>query len=386
LLIFPEPRMAISRIMTHFCDLPDPRKPLGKRHVLSDMLVIAICAVICGAEGWSQVAAFGRAKRKWFESFLQIPHGIPSHDTFGRVFAALDPQAFERCFMSWVSTLVELSGGKLVSFDGKSIRHSFDHAWDASGMVHLVSAFVGDNRLVLGQSATDGKDGEPRGNEITAIEKLLDLLDVSGATVSIDAIGCQRVIAQKIVHKHADYLLCVKENQPTLHAKVKHLLDEAILDGQLELDCFEEVDGEHGRIETRRVWATNQVQHLMLPDPWPHLLSLACVERVREVIGGPSSIERSYYISSIKGADAVRMARAIRGHWAIENQLHWHLDVSFDEDGCRIRTDHAAENFSRLRRIALNQLQREKTLKGGIKTKRLNCGWDHHYLLKVLSA
>lgn len=378
--------MAISRITTHFVDLPDPRQPLGKRHVLSDMLVIAICAVICGAEGWCQVAMFGRAKHKWFESFLELPHGIPSHDTFGRVFAALDPLAFERCFMSWVQTLVELSGGKLVNFDGKSIRRSFAHAWDASGMAHLVSAFVGDNRLVLGQSATDAGNGEPRGNEITAIEKLLDLLDVSGATVSIDAIGCQRAIAKKIVEQRADYVLCVKENQPTLHAQVKGLLDEAILDGQLELDFFEEVDGEHGRIETRRVWTTNQVQHLILPQPWPHLASLACVERVREVIGGNLSTERSYYISTIQQPTAVRMAKAIRGHWAIENQLHWHLDVSFDEDGCRIRKDHAAENFSRLRRIALNQLQREKTLKGGIKTKRLTCGWDHDYLLKVLST
>ncbi len=378
--------MAINCIMTHFVDLPDPRKPLGRRHLLSDILVIAVCAVICGAEGWCQVAMFGRAKQKWFESFLRLPHGIPSHDTFGRVFAALDPAAFERCFMSWVWTLVELSDGKLVSFDGKSIRRSFDHAWDASGMAHLVSAFVGDNRLVLGQCSTDAGEGEPRGNEITAIEKLLDLLDVSGATVSIDAIGCQRAIARKIVGRRADYVLCVKENQPTLHAKVKRLLDEAILGGQLELDCVQEVDGEHGRIETRRVWTTNQIQHLKLPEPWPHLGSIACVQRLREVIGGASSTERSYYISSIQQPTASRMSQAIRGHWAIENKLHWHLDVSFGEDACRIRTDHAAENFSRLRRIALNQLQREKTLKTGIKTKRLTCGWDHNYLLKVLSS
>ena len=378
--------MAISRIMTHFGDLPDPRQPLGKRHVLTDMLVIAICAVICGAEGWCQVAEFGRSKRSWFATFLELPHGIPSHDTFGRVFAALDPAAFDRCFTSWTATLAESSDGKLVNFDGKSIRRSFAHAWDASGMAHLVSAFVGANRLVLGQLATDAGGDQPRGNEITAIEKLLDLLDVRGATVSIDAIGCQRAIARQVVNKPADYVLCVKENQPTLHGQVKRLLDEAIIDGQLALDFYQEVDGDHGRVETRRVWASAQVQHLALSEPWPGLASIACVERVREVIGGKSSTERSYYISSIRRADAPTFANAIRGHWGIENQLHWHLDVSFGEDACRIRTGHAAENFSRLRRIALNQLQRERSLKGGIKTKRLKSGWDHDYLLKVLSA
>ena len=223
------------------------------------------------------------------------------------------------------------------------------------------------------------------------MEKLLDLLDFSGATVSIDAIGCQRAIAQKIVDKPADYVLCVKENQPTLHGRVKRLLlDEAIADGQLALDFVQEVDGEHGRIETRRVWSTDQVQHLALPEPWPGLASIACVERVREVIGSRTSVERNYYISSIssiKRADARgRWPEAIRGHWGIENALHWHLDVSFGEDACRIRTGHAAENFSRLRRIALNQLQRETSLKGGVKTRRLKSGWDHDYLLKVLSA
>jgi predicted transposase YbfD/YdcC len=379
--------MALSRLMTHFADLPDPRKPLGKRHVLSDMLVIAICAVICGAEGWTDVSMFGRAKRKWFESFLSLPHGIPSHDTFGRVFALLDPTALERCFTNWTAALAQGSSGKLVSLDGKSIRRSFAHAWDASGMAHLVSAFVGENRLVLGQLATDAGGEEPRGNEMTAIQKLLNLLDVSGATVSIDAIGCQRGVAQKIHQKQAAYVLCVKDNQPTLHEKLKRLLDEAILDKQLPLDFFQEVDGDHGRIETRRVWCTDQVQHLVLDEPWPHLASIACVERVREVIRGRTSTERSYYISSSgKGADAATLANAIRGHWGIENQLHWHLDVSFAEDACRIRTGHAAENFSRLRRLALNQLQRETSLKVGIKTKRLTCGWDHDYLLKVLSS
>jgi predicted transposase YbfD/YdcC len=374
--------------MTCFASLPDPRSPLGKRHVLSDMLTIAICAVICGADGWSAVEEFGRAKHKWFATFLELPHGIPSHDTFGRVFAALDPQAFEECFGSWVAALAGGgAGGKRVSVDGKSIRRSFEHAWDQSGMAHLVSAFAGANRLVLGQLALAGRDGQvPGDNEITALPRLLDLLDLRGATVSIDAIGCQRSVAAKVLEKRADYVLCVKENQPTLHAKLKALLDEAILDGGMNLSSFREVDGDHGRIETRRVWATDQVQHLRLPEPWPGLASIACVRRVREVIGGGSSDERSYYISSLKGADAAGMAEAIRGHWGIENRLHWHLDVSFGEDACRVRKGHGAENFSRLRRIALNLLQRETTNTRGVKIKRLRAGWDHDYLLRVLTG
>ena len=380
--------MATS-VMTHFASLPDPRSPMGKRHVLSDMLTIAICAVICGADGWSAVEEFGRAKHKWFATFLELPHGIPSHDTFGRVFAALDPAAFEACFGAWVASLSARGGGKLVSLDGKSIRRSFEHAWDHSGMAHLVSAFAGDNRLVLGQVALAAGDGKtPGDNEITALPRLLDLLDLSGATVSIDAIGCQRSLAAKVREKGADYVLCVKENQPTLHAKLKALLDEAILDGGMNLSTFREVNGDHGRIETRQVWASDQVQYLRLPEPWPGLASVACVRRVREVtgVGGEGSDERSYYISSLRGADAAGMAEAIRGHWGIENRLHWHLDVSFGEDACRVRKGHGAENFSRLRRIALNLLQRETSNKRGVKIKRLRAGWDHDYLLRVLTG
>ena len=383
-----------NSIAMHFSDLPDPRSPLGRRHVLSDLLTIAICAVICGANGWVQVQEFGQAKAAWFKTFLQLPHGIPSHDTFGRVFAAIKPEAFEGCFVRWVAALAKGCGGKLVSCDGKSMRRSFEHAWDKSGMAHLVSAFVGANRLVLGQLAVEqAGEGEEqrRGNEITVLPKLLELLDLAGATVSIDAIGCQRDIAQAICDRRADYVLCVKDNQPTLHRKVKKLLDEAILewrDGTPGLRCgyFEETDGDHGRIETRRVWVTDELEHLTLEQPWPALASLACVERVREVIGGPASTERHYYVSSIAGRDARRLAEAIRGHWAVENQLHWHLDVSFAEDACRVRKDHGPENLSRLRRIALNLLQQETTCKRGIQTKRLRAGWDHDYLLKVLAG
>jgi len=381
---FPPP---VTSVMAHFSSLPDPRSPMGKRHVLSDMLTIAICAVICGADGWSAVEEFGRAKHEWFATFLGLPHGVPSHDTFGRVFAALDPAAFESCFGAWAAALSAGSGGGLVSLDGKSLRRSFEHAWDRSGMAHLVSAFAGANRLVLGQVALEAGQGrEPGDNEITALPRLLDLLDLRGSTVSIDAVGCQRSVSAKVLEKGADYVLCVKENQPTLHAKLKALLDEAVLDGQMPLDHFREVDGDHGRIETREVWASDQVQHLRLREPWPGLASVACVRRVREVIGGDSSDERSYYISSIRRPGAAALAEAIRGHWGIENRLHWHLDVSFGEDACRVRKGHGAENFSRLRRIALNLLHRETTNPRGLKIKRQRAGWDHDYLLRVLTG
>jgi predicted transposase YbfD/YdcC len=391
----------VSSIMTHFADLPDPRSPLGRRHVLSDLLTLAICAVICGADGWVQVEQFANAKRAWFTTFLSLPYGIASHDTFGRVFAMLDPDALERCFVGWTQALAS-AGGKLVAVDGKSLRRSFAHAWDTSGMSHLVSAFVGANRMVLGQLAVDGGGGgddddeaRRRGNEITAIPKLLELLDLKGATVSIDAIGCQREIAAKIRERGADYVLCLKANQPTLHAKVKALLDEAILEGftaaDMGGDYFEEVDGDHGRIETRRVWCTDRVDHLKLGEPWPHLASVAAVERVREVLGKDKStaqkqVERHYYISSLTGADARRMAGAIRGHWSVENQLHWHLDVSFGEDQRRVRKGNGAENFSRLARVALNLLQRDTKTKVGIKTKRLMAGWNPDYLLSLLTG
>lgn len=380
-------------VMTYFQDLPDPRSPLGRRHVLCEMLTIAICAVICGAEGWSEVEEFGHAKAEWFATFLELPHGIASHDTFGRVFAMLDPEAFERCFRNWASALARGSGGKLVSFDGKSLRQSFQHAWDKSGMAHLVSAFVGANRLVLGQLAVPqagGDEDQRRGNEITVLPKLLELLDLKGATVTIDAVGCQRSLAQEVQAAQADYVLCVKENQPTLHRKVKALMDEAILGEPRGKrgSYFKEVDGDHGRIETRQVWVEDQIQWLGKPllAQWPGLSSIACVERQREQIGKEIQIERHYYISSICGRDAAKMAAAIRGHWGIENRLHWHLDVSFREDACRVRKDHAPENFSRLRRIALNLLQNEKSNKRGIKIKRRRAGWDADYLLKVLTG
>ena len=385
---------AANGFLRFFGDLPDPRA-VNKIHKLHDLIVIAVMAVICGADGWAEVALFGRCKQKWLATFLELPGGIPSHDTFGRVFSLLDPDAFERCFLAWMSALVELAGGRLVAIDGKSIRRSFEHAWDKSGMTHLVSAMLnqGGNRLVFAQVAVQDKS-----NEITAIPKLLELMDLKGAVVTIDAIGTQREIAKKIVDGGGDYVLPVKDNQPALHQKVKALLDEAALgpvDG-LSVGFFEERNQDHGRIETRKTWVVDDMDSLdkSLLNLWPGLTggSLALVERTRQDLGdltGKTTVERHYYISTLHGCDdpaAQKIARYARGHWAVENNLHWQLDVSFNEDERRIRTGHGAENFSRLNRIALNLLKREAGLKAGIKGKRLNAGWDHDYLLKLIGA
>jgi predicted transposase YbfD/YdcC len=366
-------------VVTFFAELPDPRSPLGRRHLLSDVLTIAICGVICGAEGWAEVEQFGRDKRAWFRTFLALPHGIPSHDTFGRIFASLDPEAFERCFVAWMSALAGRSDQRIVAVDGKTLRRSFDRA-SKQAAVHMVSAFASANRVVLGQVATQAKS-----NEITAIPKLLELLDLHGAIVTIDAMGCQKEIARTIVEQGGDYVLAVKDNQPTLHEQVTGLMDEGIRESfrWMHHDVCVETGGDHGRIETRRVSSTPDVQWLKGVGSWPGLRSLAVVESARE-IQGQTSQERRYYISSLDGMDALAMAAAIRGHWGVENQLHWSLDVSFREDDCRIRRGHGAENFSRLRRIALNLLKSEKSVNIGVKAKRLKAGWNHDYLLRVL--
>jgi predicted transposase YbfD/YdcC len=377
---------ATGGILRFFGDLPDPRAH-NVIHKLHDILVIAVCAVICGADGWAEVEEFGHSKRSWFATFLDLPGGVPSHDTFGRVFARLDPDAFERCFTAWTRALPAAAGGtKLIAIDGKAIRRSFEHAWDKSGMTHLVSAFVEANRVVFGQVAVADKS-----NEIDAIPRLLALLDLSDATVTIDAMGCQTEVARHIVEAEGDYVLAVKDNQPTLHQRVKALLDEAILDDfeGMRHDAFQSTDGGHGRVEQRRTWVTDEVRWLGEPllANWPGLASVAAVECRREDLGtGKASTERRYFISSRKGVDARAMAEAIRGHWSVENNLHWQLDVSFNEDQRRIRKDHGAENFSRLCRLALNLLKRDKSVKIGVHGKRLKAGWDEPYLLRLLTS
>jgi len=374
---------ATPRIPRAFEQMPDPRRN-NARHKLIDILTIALFAVICGADGWAAVAEYGRAKFDWLKTFLDLPHGIPSHDTFGDVFAKLQSETFERCFMQWMKKMVQLSGGKLVAIDGKSLRRSFEHGWDKSGMAHMVSAFVAANKMVFAQVKTEGK-----GRELSAIEKLLKLLELDGAVVTVDALGCQKEIAQQILDAHGQYLLQVKENQPMLHQKLRVLFAEAKLEHFVSWkhDYFTETDGNHGRIETRRLWVSWDISLLgELGDQWPGIKSIILVERTRDV-DGQTSVELSYYISSLdRRTRAKRLAEHIRGHWSVENNLHWQLDVSFGEDDRRIRTGHGAENFSRLCRIALNLLKAEPTARVGVAIRRQKCGWDNDYLLKVVAA
>jgi predicted transposase YbfD/YdcC len=366
-------------LLRYFGELKDPRVNRTKRHLLLDIVTIAICGVICGADGWAQIAFFGRCKQEWFRTFLALPNGIPSHDTFGRVFAKLDPVAFEGCFMKWINALAKLPDGRLIAIDGKTLRRSFDTA-AGKAAIHLVSAWSQANHLVLGQLATDAKS-----NEITAIPELLKLLDIKQAVVTIDAMGCQKKIAAAIIDGGGDYLLQLKGNQGGLHDETAVLFDQCLTD-----DCqgvayatAETTNGGHGRIEQRRIWITNEVAWFAERGQWKNLRTLARVQ-ARRTINGVTSTEYRYYISSLDGADPARMLDLIRGHWEVENSLHWSLDISFREDESRIRTGHAAENYSRLNRIALNLLKRDET-KAGIKTKRLLAGWDHDYLLKLLT-
>lgn len=366
-------------ILRFFADMKDPRAQRGRRHELTDILVIAICAVICGADGWQDVALFGRGKEQWFKAFLRLPHGIPSHHTFGRVFARLDPDVFERCFLDWVRHLSHTQVGRLVAIDGKTIRRSFDTAAKKSAL-HMVSAWCESNQTVLGQIVTDAKS-----NEITAIPKLLELLDLDGAVITTDAMGCQKAIAEKAISCGADYVLQVKGNHPRLQKELELLFDECRRKDAHAVahDYTEEIDKGHGRIETRRCWMTTDVSWLPGGEEWTNLGSLACVESTRQ-IGEKVETDQRYYISSVEKRDAARMLERVRGHWGVENRLHWRLDVVFDEDQRRIRNGHAAENFSRLSRIALNLLKAGPPKARSIRARRLLAGWNHDYLLNLL--
>lgn len=370
----------VTTLAEHFAPLPDPRDPRGRRHRLVDVITIAVLGTICGFDGWAAIEDFGKLKKSWLATFLELPAGIPSHDTFGRLFAAFDPEAFERCLRAWTASLVSLPGGSLIAIDGKTSRGSGD-AHSGKDPLHLVSAWAKDNGVVLGQIATDAKS-----NEITAIPKLLELLDLKQAVVTTDAMGCQKQIAATVIDGGGDYLLQVKDNHPTLHDEVKLLFSEADLLGfeGMRYARHRTVEKDHGRIETRQIDSVWDIDWFQDRKAWA---GLGCFVRVRSTreIGGKTSRQDRYFLSSLDGRDAKSLLELCRGHWSIENQLHWSLDVTFGEDHSRVRMGHAAEHLSRIRGIALTLLKQEVSFKAGLKRKRMRCALDPEYLLKVLN-
>jgi predicted transposase YbfD/YdcC len=367
-------------IQAHFADLEDPRIDRTRRHDLMDILVIAICAVICGAEGWVDIANYGVAKRAWLQTFLALPQGIPSHDTFRRVFCLLDPHAFQECFRRWIDALSEGLGLKRIAIDGKALRRSFDRA-TGKGALHLVSAWATEQHLVLGQVAVGAKS-----NEITAIPTLLELLDLSGAMVTIDAMGCQKEIAAKIREGGGDYVLAVKDNQPHLLEDIRLCFERALESAfaGLKHSYHKEVSEGHGRVEAHHVYTILQPEGIRDLAWWRDLKAITLIYCERQEAGKEATAEVRYYIGS-KAAQAAAYAGYVRGHWGIENGLHWVLDVSFDEDHSRMRADHSAENMALLRRLALSLLKQHDG-KGSVRGKRKQSGWDDQFLMEVLSG
>jgi len=375
-----EARMPENTITQYFTEMEDPRRS-NRRHYLLDMIVVAICAVICGADGWSDIELFGNSKYEWFKGFLRLPHGIPSHDTFGRVFAVLDGEQFQRCFMRWIQGVYEITEGQIVPLDGKRLRRSYDKRLGKDA-IHMLSAWASENRMVLGQLKVDSKS-----NEIPAVMALLDLLDIRGCIVTTDAMHCQKKTAQKVIDKDADYVLRVKDNQSGIRDAMQNLFEFAEEEDFGDCDYHQSIDKGHGRIEIRECWATSAADYLwFLPnvDKWAGLQSIVMIRSVRQS-EKETEVESRYYLSSL-ASDAEQILGAIRTHWEIENKVHWVLDVVFDEDGSRIRQGNAAQNLAVLRHIALNLLRQETTLKRGIKAKRLKAGWDQAHLLKILAG
>jgi predicted transposase YbfD/YdcC len=368
-----------TSLIKYFSSLPDPRVTRTRKHSLHDVLVIAICGMLSGAEDWVCIELFAKAKLAWFKTFLDLPNGIPSHDTFGRVFAAIDPEAFAKCFVAWIQDVAELTEGEVVAIDGKTIRRSFERA-SGRAAIHMVSAWATKNRVVLGQVKTEDKS-----NEITAIPRLLELLVLRGCIVTIDAMGCQKEIAQAIRARDAHYVLGLKGNHPKLHTEVAAYFAQARREGFLEAPHGEHLESGrgHGREEERHVWSSEDLGWMEDREQWKGLKTVVMVESKRTV-GDKTTREQRYYLSSLSGKDARRLARAIRGHWAVENSLHWVLDVGFREDESRVREGHGAENLSTLRRIALNLLKQDTSKKVGVKNKRLAAGWDEGYMLHLL--
>jgi predicted transposase YbfD/YdcC len=368
-----------ASILTHFGSLEDPRDIRGKEHLLLDIITIALCAVISGAEGWEDMAEYGRAKQDWLATFLSLPNGIPCGDTFGRVFARLDPEQMQRCFVSWVSAISALLGAEVVAIDGKTLRHSDDKGCGKAA-IHMVSAWASANRLVLGQRKVEDKS-----NEITAIPALLKVLEIAGCIVTIDAMGCQREIAAAIVERGADYVLALKSNQGSLFEDVQWLFQQAQASGFQDVahSFAQSIDKGHGRIEIRRCWTLSELDYLVQLPLWGGLQTIVMVQSERHD-NGQITIEERFFISTLT-SQATLLLNAVRTHWSIENSVHWVLDVSFHEDACRIRRDFAPQNMAMLRHLALNLLSQDSSSKRGIAARRKKAAWNHSYLIKLLT-
>ncbi len=370
-------------IVNHFQNLKDPRTGNATVHVLLDILTIALFAVICGADGWTEVALWGQTNETWLRTFLELPSGIPSHDTFGDVFARLDPKQFRRGFLSWVRAMSKLTHGQVIAIDGKKLRRSQDRRLGKKA-IWMVSAWATANHLVLGQTKVHAQS-----NEITAIPELLRLLELSGCIVTVDALGCQTKIAETIVQQGGDYWLAVKENQGRLFEDLKDLFAgyQAAAFPQVPHDYAREVNKGHGRLEIRECWTVSDPESLAFvreQGHWKNLRTLVMLRAERR-LGNQSSVDTRYYISSLENKATVAL-QAARGHWGIENSLHWELDLAFREDESRVRKDHAPENFAVVRHMALNLLKQEHSEKVGLQAKRHKAGWDREYLLKVLES
>jgi predicted transposase YbfD/YdcC len=373
--------MAIERLVGHFGTVADPRCRGKVEHRLTDILVIAVCAVIACAESWNDIALYGHSKLAWLRSFLELPNGIPSHDTFRRVFMLIDPEAFEAGFSAWAGSLVAGFEREVVAIDGKTLRRSFDRKHEHAPL-HLVSAWTSEQDLVLGQRCVGDKS-----NEITAIPELLDRLALQNSIVTVDAMGCQTAIAERILARGADYLLTLKANHPLAHAAVaEHFEQHCFRPGapsRADCDAF---DDTHGRLVRRRVFASTEAAGLEALSAWPGLHTVLAVETIRGV-NGTSKVEAEirYFLSSCRD-DPATLGRAIRTHWDIENALHWVLDVTFREDDSRVRDRRAARNLAVLRRIAINLVGRDRSARASVRARRKKAAWNDDYMLQLLAG
>jgi predicted transposase YbfD/YdcC len=353
-----QPISLITRMFNDIELIDDPRAD-NARHFLADILILAMLGVMGGLDDYPGIVEYGRDEQDWLKTFLRLPHGIPSVSTFRRVFAALKPSVLLNVMRRWSGELSGLLAGKQIAIDGKTLRRSFEHAWDKSGL-HLVTAWCVQENLVLAQQAVDEKS-----NEITAVPELLKMLDIQGAVVTVDALNTQTEIAAQIVKGGGDYVMAVKENHPTLSDAIQRNLDEMILEkfAGVEHVYHETTESGHGRIDTRKVWATSQIDWLSRRDEWKNLSSVIVVESIRRMDVGQVQTNRRYYISSLPSDSGERFAKLIREHWSIENSQHWTLDMAFNEDQNRVRKNHGDQNLAVLRRIALGLLRRDKSVK-----------------------